>query len=201
LHLRRLVFDEQQERIVQGTVAFPAISGHNDLCFVAEANMTPIHLTEEQRRLVAAQPGQPINLLDPATDRLYVLIAQEQFHQVQDLIEAKESSPVQPPTANETIPPGIRRSQEAYWRDLPELLQLKSRKRQWVAYHGDQRIGFGRTSAELYQECLQLHHLRQDEFYVDRLEPRSLPPWEAETIDAPFDAAPATSEPESPTPS
>jgi hypothetical protein len=90
------------------------------------------------------------------------------------------------------IPPGIRRSQEAYWRDLPQLLSLKSGKRQWVAYHGDERVGFGSTSAELFQECMESRGLKKEEFYVDRLEPRALPPWEAEAIDAPFPWSEAT---------
>jgi hypothetical protein len=83
------------------------------------------------------------------------------------------------------IPEGIRRSQEAYWSDLPELVRLKSRSRRWVAYHGDERVGFGKTSAELYDRCLRVRKLRKDDFYVDRLEPRANPPWEAEAIDSP----------------
>jgi hypothetical protein len=38
----------------------------------------------------------------------------------------------------------------AYERDLPKLLQ--ERPGQWVAYHGDQLIGFARTPPELWQE-------------------------------------------------
>src|SRR5713226_9311416 len=77
------------------------------------------------------------------------------------------------------IEPGIRRSMEAYWRDLPQLLPLKSRKRRWVAYHGDERIAFGRGQWELYDECFR-RGLREDEFYVGPLEPDEIPPWEPE---------------------
>jgi len=75
------------------------------------------------------------------------------------------------------ILPGIRRSMEAYWRDLPLLLPLKSRKRQWVAYHGDERVAFGPTQHGLYQECYR-RGIDGDEVYIGRLEPDHLPPWE-----------------------
>src|SRR5947207_1114340 len=74
-----------------------------------------------------------------------------------------------------TPPPGVRRSMEAYWRDLPAL--LKSRYRgQWVAYQGDERLGFARTKGELYQECYR-RGLRDSKFWIDRVEPDYQPPW------------------------
>jgi len=48
------------------------------------------------------------------------------------------------------VAPMIARSQAAFRRDLPEL--LKTHYWQWVAYHGDDRICFGRTQFELYEE-------------------------------------------------
>jgi hypothetical protein len=41
----------------------------------------------------------------------------------------------------------------AFRRDLPGL--LKERPRQWVAYHGDQCLGFAMTARELFRECLR----------------------------------------------
>jgi len=41
------------------------------------------------------------------------------------------------------IAPMIARSQAAFRRDLPDL--LKTHYRQWVAYHGEDRIRFGRS--------------------------------------------------------
>jgi hypothetical protein len=61
------------------------------------------------------------------------------------------------------IPPMIERSQAAFRRDLPEL--IKTHYYQWVAYHGDERIGFGRTETALYKECLR-RGLKEDEFVV-----------------------------------
>src|SRR5207253_750462 len=57
------------------------------------------------------------------------------------------------PDPRTRIAPLMRRSQEAFWRDLPDLLTLRSKRRQWVAYGGDERVTFGRTDLEVYQEC------------------------------------------------
>jgi len=67
-----------------------------------------------------------------------------------------------------TIAPMIAKSQAAFRRDLPEL--LKSRFRWWVAYHGDDRIGFGKTQRELYRECFR-RGLKEGEFVVCSIEP------------------------------
>src|SRR5258708_110070 len=92
------------------------------------------------------------------------------------------SSETHVPEVVHVIPPGIRKSQEAFWRDLPELLPMRSRKREWVAYHGDERIGFGRTRTELCQECLR-RGINDDEYYVGRIEPHWHAPWEEIDID------------------
>ena len=66
------------------------------------------------------------------------------------------------------IPIIISRSQAAFRRDLPRL--LAERPGQWVAYQGDQQIGFGATKTELYQKCLR-RGLKRDEFLVRSIEP------------------------------
>ena len=81
------------------------------------------------------------------------------------------------------VPPGILHSQEAYWRDLPELLNMKKRGRWWVAYHGDERVGFGRSQAELYQECFR-RGFKGDEVYIGRVEPHAEAPWEEIEIES-----------------
>jgi hypothetical protein len=70
----------------------------------------------------------------------------------------------------------MRRSQEAFWRDLPQLLELKSKKRPWVAYHGEERVGFARTQTEMYQECFR-RGLERGHFYVGKIEEDETPPW------------------------
>jgi hypothetical protein len=41
--------------------------------------MTTIELTEEQRQALRREPGKPLDVVDPATQECYVLIARDQF--------------------------------------------------------------------------------------------------------------------------
>ena len=78
--------------------------------------------------------------------------------------------------------PMIARSLESFRRDLPQLLE--THYRQWVAYHGDEQIGFGRSQTMLYQECFR-RGLKRDEFIVSCIEPGEAD--EEEEIDALLD--------------
>lgn len=66
------------------------------------------------------------------------------------------------------VAPLIECSQAAFRRDLPDL--MKTHFRHWVAYHGDERVGFGRTQFELYDLC-RFRGLHEDEFVVRSIEP------------------------------
>jgi hypothetical protein len=48
---------------------------------------------------------------------------------------------------------GRREAKEAFERDLPAL--LPEYEGQWVAYYRSQRIGFGSSMPDLYQQCYQ----------------------------------------------
>jgi len=65
--------------------------------------------------------------------------------------------------AASAVPSMESQSMDAFYRDLPEL--LKEHPRKWVAYHGDELIGVGRTQTELYHKCLR-RGLKEDEFVV-----------------------------------
>ena len=69
---------------------------------------------------------------------------------------------------DEPVASMIERSQKAFEKDLDDL--LKTHYRQWVAYHGDQQIGFGRSQTALFQQCLD-RGLKDDEFVVRSVEP------------------------------
>jgi hypothetical protein len=127
-----------------------------------------LQLTEEQRQAHAAGNGGPVQLLDPTTNTYYVLIRA-------DLFQASQPGQALPRPADnedlwEGVAPGIRRSHEAFLRDLPKLMEMQSRKRQWVAYQGDKQIGFGRTQREAAEKCLKLG-LKPDEFLVEWIGP------------------------------
>ena len=59
--------------------------------------------------------------------------------------------------------PMIQKSIDAFRRDLPAL--LKTHPGKWVAYHGDERVGFGETQTELYLRCFA-KGLTRDDFIV-----------------------------------
>ena len=69
--------------------------------------------------------------------------------------------------------PKIMRSIEAFRRDLPEL--LKTHPDRWVAYSGDERLGFGRTQTALCQTCFR-RGLTLDDFIVAFVEPGAFDP-------------------------
>jgi len=69
--------------------------------------------------------------------------------------------------AQSTVPL-VEQALAAFRRDLPEL--LGQRAGQWVAYQGDNQIGFAPTKTELYQECLG-RGLKRGEFLVRSIEP------------------------------
>jgi hypothetical protein len=56
-----------------------------------------------------------------------------------------------------------------FQRDLPHL--WKERPGQWVAYQGNQQLGFGVQKHELYQECFR-RNLQQEEFVIFCIEPQ-----------------------------
>src|SRR4051812_28070386 len=100
-----------------------------------------IELTDEQQRVL--EQGKAVEVVDPTTVRTFVVLPREEYERMRSLLKkAPGPAPVSAGADACPIPPGIRRSQEAYWRDLPELLKRKSRTRRWVGYHGDERIGF-----------------------------------------------------------
>jgi hypothetical protein len=82
------------------------------------------------------------------------------------------------------VPPGVVRSQQAFWRDLPDLLSQRKLRGCWVLYHGDQRIGIARDAGKLLQEC-ERRQLRGDDCYLAAIAPHSVAPWEVEDIGVP----------------
>jgi hypothetical protein len=128
-----------------------------------------IELTPEQRKALQ-QHGEPLRVVDPATHDTYVLVRSEDYGR---LAGGTRPLPADPPAE---IPLLFRRSQEAFWRDLPELLKSRRTRGKWVAYHGDERIGLAMGSQALIRECLR-RGLRDNDYYLDVIEPMHEPPW------------------------
>jgi hypothetical protein len=131
-----------------------------------------IELTEQQRSVVQGQAGGFIEVIDPCTQRSFVLVAREQFDRVRAFL-SPETSSAPPPELLIEIAPGIRKSQEALRRDLPQLLQHRRLQGHWVAYHGDERIGVAANETTLLRECIR-RGLSDDAYYIGMIAPNEL---------------------------
>jgi hypothetical protein len=134
--------------------------------------MSMTGLTPEQRRLVEEAGDRPLRIEDPELHQAYVLIRAEVYERVRDVIEPRSGDQVQ-------VPEGIRKSQEGFFRDLPELLKDRRRKGWYVAYHDHEQIGIARDDAPLIRECLH-RGLKRDEYDILIIEPQSPEPEEIE---------------------
>jgi hypothetical protein len=86
------------------------------------------------------------------------------------------------PERSFAIPAGIRCSQEALRRDLPKLLTNRRLRGQWIAYHGDERIGIAPDARALLGECVR-RGFRDDEYYLRWIDQTEL--IEEEELDPP----------------
>ncbi len=78
-----------------------------------------LELTDEQQRALHAEPGKPIDLVDPATQRRYVLLAREQYERVRPLLEGGTEQVLPPPLPPAGPSAGEGGPQRVRLRDLP----------------------------------------------------------------------------------
>jgi len=109
--------------------------------------MSTTGLTPEQRRLVEQAGDQPVRIEDPEMHQAYVLIRADVYDRDRELIEPRSVEAL-------NVPEGIRKSQEAFFRDLPDLLTDRRLRGKYVAYHGDERVKIGRSEIDVIRECL-----------------------------------------------
>jgi hypothetical protein len=131
-----------------------------------------IELNAALQEALQAQQGEPLRLVDPSTQRAYVLLPAEDFERLQP-------SPVAEPTID--MAPGIRRSKDAFLRDLPSLLADRRNVGLWTAYHGTERIGISRDSRALIRIIVR-RGIKDDEFYLGVIHPYEPEPEEIEPI-------------------
>ena len=129
-------------------------------------------LTPEQRRLVDEAGDRPVRIEDPEMHQAYVLIRADLYERVRDAIEPRSGAELD-------VPAGIRRSQEAFFRDLPEMLNDRRLLGKYVAYRGDERLKYGRSEIEVIRDCLR-RGLTDDEYDIFVVEPQSAEPEEIE---------------------
>ena len=80
----------------------------------------------------------------------------EDFGEVEDVM-----------TEEQQVDPG-EQAFRAFERELPQLWE--ERPGQWVAYRGEERLGFATQKHELYQRCFE-QGLTLDEFFIFCIEP------------------------------
>ena len=124
--------------------------------------MTTITLTPEQLQLIDQACGQPVRVEDPTERRTY--------HLVEEAAQEARKAPDEAGRSWDDIPEGILRSQDAFFRDLPELLKDESLRGLWVIYHGDERIGVATKQAAPDRGVLEA---RPEEGRVRRLRDRA----------------------------
>lgn len=131
-------------------------------------------LTPEQRQLIEQAGDQPVRIEDPETHQAYVIVRADLYERVRDVLEPNPDREIE-------IPEGIRKSQEAFFRDLPDLLQNRKFRGNYVVYHRDERIGIADDDEPLIRECLR-RGIKPDEYDIFVIEPQSPEP---EDIDYP----------------
>ncbi len=141
--------------------------------------MATIQLTEEQRQTLRDDRGEPIEVLDPATQEYYVLLPRGQYERVRCILE--QAPPPATPQVAPGIPPGILRAQQAFWRELPDLLSRKKWRGSWVLYHLDRRVGVNRDAEVLIRDCIR-RSLPDDECYLAAIVANDGAPWEVEEV-------------------
>jgi hypothetical protein len=132
-------------------------------------------LSDEQRKELAGPP--PIRAIDPKTKKEYVLVPAELFEQVGPLMADSAAEEIL-----SEVPTGIRRSKEAFLRDLPELLANPKLDRWWAGYHLDQRVGIARTKTELVLE-IERRGIGPEDWYVGIIREHEPEPEEIESPD------------------
>lgn len=132
--------------------------------------MSMTGLTAEQRRLVEEAGDRPVRIEDPEMQQAYILMRADVYERVRDAIEELS-------VLNLEVPEGIRKSQEGFFRDLPELLKNRRLRGKYVAYHGDERVKISRSEVDVIRECVR-RGLRSDQYDVFVVRPQSPEPEE-----------------------
>ena len=135
----------------------------------AQAPSTEHH----DRRIDSLREGWTSAMLRKATERCVMAKDPHEPISSSNFVPASVSSEGEPTAINspredvQDVLPGIARSIAAFRRELPKLLGEHGGK--WVAYHHEDRVGFGSSKTQLYKECLS--RFGRGEFIVEFIEP------------------------------
>ena len=102
---------------------------------VSTMNMA-IQLTEQQRQAIEVQRGEPVEVVDPITLQVYVLVAVETFDRIRSLVNGDTD---QVPNPNGSPPgksSGEGESDRVRLNDLPTPPEVLEEVERWCAKHG-----------------------------------------------------------------
>ncbi len=122
-------------------------------------------ITPEQRYEI--ERAGTVRIEDPETHAAYVILKAEIYDRIKPLFENR----------HDEIPEGIRRSQDAFFLDLAELLKDESLLGQCIAYCGDERIGISPSDETLIRE-INRRGIKDDEFDLFVIRPQAREPEE-----------------------
>jgi hypothetical protein len=147
-------------------------------------------LTPELKQAIEQAGDELVRLEDPQTRQTYVLLKAEVYESIREILGDEWRLAAIAPKAvgnaarrmeEGAVPDGIRRSQEAFFRDLPGLLKDRELRGRWVAYNRDARITIGTTQTDVIKECNR-RGLESSEYDVFVVEPQGQEP---EDVDYP----------------
>jgi hypothetical protein len=127
-----------------------------------------IELTEEQRDQLKKQPNKAITVVDSETKEVFVLMQPETYRILISQQQPNGKVVVDYTVGLPPIPEGLRKSREAFLRDLPRLLQDERFKEKWVLYRGEKRLAVASTHDELMDAC-EKHGLQAGEYWTDKV--------------------------------
>jgi len=145
-------------------------------------------LPPELKQAIEQAGEELVRLEDPHTRQTYVVLKAEVYENIrailgdqwrQAAIPRQALGNVDGQSEEGALPEGIRRSQAAFFRDLPELLKDRMLRRKWVAYHRDERITIGPTQTDVIKECNR-RGLKSDAYDVFVIEPQGQEPEEVD---------------------
>ena len=122
-------------------------------------------ITPEQRHEI--ETTGLVRIDDPETRAAYVILKAEVYERMK----------TPPPRDRDEIPEGIRASQDAFFRDLPELLKDNSLLGPCVAYCRGERIAIASSDEPLIRE-INRRGIKDDEFDLFVIRPQSREPEE-----------------------
>jgi hypothetical protein len=114
-----------------------------------------IHLTEQQRQAVEARHGEPVEVVDPVTNRVYVLVGMETYERVRSLLESspeRASAAGSPPVTASSA--GERKPLRQRVRELPLPPEVAAEAKRYC-----KRLGlWGAKSRRQMEEQMKLQH-------------------------------------------